>query len=142
MTDRPAILLIDDDPDFVEATCAVLESASYRVLVAYNGDEGLARAQESRPDLIILDVIMPGEDGFQTLENLRADPALAHVPVMMLTSLVNGLSMAPASETDTALEDYIEKPIKPAELLRRVEKYLEQRSTQHPTRDTPLRDAI
>ena len=123
------ILLIDDDPDFVEATCTVLESAPYEVLVAHNGAEGLVKARETRPDLIILDVIMPVEDGFQTLEKLKADLTLAHIPVMMLTSLSNGASMAPESNSKPAVEDYIDKPIRPAELLRRVEKLLARRRT-------------
>jgi putative two-component system response regulator len=131
MTTVPTILLIDDDPDFVEATCAVLESAPYEVWVAYSGAEGLTRAQESRPDLIILDVIMPGEDGFRILERLRADPVLAKVPVMMLTSLPNGLSLASSGGADTAVEDYVDKPIRPAELLRRVEKLLTKHNAQN-----------
>jgi CheY-like chemotaxis protein len=125
----PTVLLIDDDPDFVEATCAVLESVPYEVLVAYNGDEGLIKAREARPDVIILDVIMPGEDGFQTFEKLKADPALAHIPVMVLTSLSNGLSLASANGVSIHAEDYIDKPIKPAELLQRIEKLLGLRNT-------------
>lgn len=126
----PTILLIDDDPDFVDATCAVLESVPYKVLVAYSGSEGLAKAQETAPDLIILDVIMPVEDGFQILERLRDDRALAHIPVMMLTSLLDGLGVAPISGTNASIADYIEKPVKPAELLRRIGKLLEGQETQ------------
>lgn len=134
MSKVPTILLIDDDPDFVEATCAVLESVPYKVLVAYSGSEGLETAQVTPPDLIILDVIMPVEDGFRTLERLRADPALVHVPVMMLTSLLDSLSVAPISGTNSSVEDYIEKPISPAELLKRVDDLLEGRITKHETR--------
>lgn len=130
------ILLIDDDPDFVEATCAVLESVPYEVLVAYNGAEGLAKARETPPDVIILDVIMPGEDGFQILERLRADPALTNIPVMMLTSLPNGLSVTPVSETSASVEDYIDKPVRPAELLQRVERLLGLRNAQPTGRDS------
>ena len=133
MSALPSVLLIDDDPDFVEATCAVLESVPYEVLVAYNGSEGLTLAQEVRPDVIILDVIMPGEDGFQILEKLRADPTLADVPVIMLTSLTNGLLHPPASETVAAIDDYIDKPIRPTELLKRIEQLL-TRNTQHTTK--------
>jgi DNA-binding response OmpR family regulator len=129
------ILLIDDDPDFVEATCTVLESAPYSVLVAYSGEEGLNRAREDRPDLIILDVIMPGEDGFRILERLRADRMLAHIPVVMLTSLPNGLNLASRGGANTAVEDYIDKPIRPAELLSRVEKLLAKRNTQDVVRN-------
>jgi DNA-binding response OmpR family regulator len=125
MNRTPTILLIDDDLDFVEATCVVLESVPYRVLVAHNGEQGLASARETKPDLIILDVIMPVEDGFQTLERLRADPALAHIPVMILTSLPNGLQAVPVSGAE-AVKDYVDKPIKPAELLGRVARLLEQ----------------
>jgi len=125
----PTVLLIDDDPDFVEATCAVLESLPCQVLLAYNGEEGLAKAKEARPDLIILDVIMPGEDGFQTLEKIKADATLAPIPVIIMTSLVNGLAQFSGNKTIAAIEAYIDKPIKPVELLRRIEKLLEQRNT-------------
>ncbi len=118
------ILLIDDDVDFVEATCAVLESVPYRVLVAHNGDQGLAKAREAHPDLVILDMIMPVKDGFQVLKELQADPALAHVPVMMLTAMSNG-AMTPADTgLVAAIKDYIDKPIRPSELLQRIEKLL------------------
>jgi twitching motility two-component system response regulator PilH len=118
------ILLIDDDPDFVEATCAVLTSVPYHVVVASNGSEGLSRAGEVHPDLIILDLIMPGEDGFQVLAKLQADPRLAPIPVMILTSLINGVRPESAAETEAKIEAYIEKPIRPAELLRRIERSL------------------
>jgi CheY-like chemotaxis protein len=132
MNKMPTVLLIDDDPDFVEATCAVLESVPYKVLMAYSGAEGFTVAQETQPDVIILDVIMPGEDGFQILERLRADAELAHIPVMILTSLPDDLSMAPIRGTNAsiedrvvgAVEDYVDKPIKPAELLQRVDRLL------------------
>ena len=126
------ILLIDDDPDFVEATRIVLESVPYLVLTAFSGHEGLKKAREKRPDLIILDIIMPGEDGFQTVEKLRSDPALAHVPVMMLTSLSDGLGLAGADRINAArednVEDYVNKPIRPNELLQRVERMLRMRT--------------
>lgn len=116
--------MIDDDVDFVEATCAVLESVPYRVLVAHNGDQGLAKAREAHPDLVILDMIMPVKDGFQVLKELQADPALAHVPVMMLTAMSNG-AMTPADTgLVAAIKDYIDKPIRPSELLQRIEKLL------------------
>lgn len=136
MKTLPTILLIDDDPDFVEATCTVLESVPYDVVVAYNGAEGLARAREARPDVIILDVIMPVEDGFQTLKKLRDDPGLARIPVMMLTSLSSGRDLISSSEVDTVVEEYIDKPIKPAELLQQVEKLLRMREGRNTPRPT------
>jgi CheY-like chemotaxis protein len=84
--------------------------------------------------VIILDVIMPGEDGFRVLDRLRVDPALAPIPVMMLTSLPNGLSAASAGDA-SFVEDYVDKPIKPAELLQRVSKLLELSSMQHENKE-------
>ena len=123
MTQRKRILLVDDDHDFVEATTAVLESA-YTVETAYGGNEGLAKAHASKPDLILLDVIMPDEDGFTVCEKLKADPALADVPVIMLTSLPEGLGPSGKVGCISEAEDYLEKPVRPAELLRRVNKFL------------------
>src|SRR4030042_694674 len=86
MDKKPRILLVDDDPDFVDATRTVLESKSFEVIVAKNGDEGLKKAREENPDLILLDVIMPVEDGFTAAEQLKKDPQLSRIPVIMLTS--------------------------------------------------------
>jgi len=77
MIKKPRILLIDDDLDFVEATKIVLESKPYEVIVAYDGDDGLRKAKEKNPDLIILDVIMPVKDGFATAAQLKKDPELS-----------------------------------------------------------------
>ena len=121
------ILLVDDDPDFVAATRLVLEKAGYDVRTALRGQEGLDLARQKTPDLIILDIIMPDQDGFTVCEALKADPELRHVPVMMLTSFAGRVS-----ETSIALrqgmmleaEDYVDKPVRPPELLRRIEKLL------------------
>ncbi|MFQ6058879.1 MAG: response regulator transcription factor [Anaerolineae bacterium] len=129
MEKRVKILLIDDDPDFVEATKIVLESGAYQVATAYDGREGLAKAREDKPDLIILDIIMPAPDGFMVCEELKADPELAKVPVMMLTSLSERLGETSYSVTQGLMleaEDYVDKPVSPPELLRRVEKLLKR----------------
>jgi len=125
MTQRKRILLVDDDRDFVEATTAVLESVC-EVDVAYGGGEGLAKARASKPDLILLDVIMPDEDGFAVCDQLKADPELADVPVIMLTSLPDGLSPMGQAAQKPCVEDYLEKPVKPMELLRRVSRLLSE----------------
>jgi CheY-like chemotaxis protein len=120
------ILIIDDDPDFVEATKIVLESR-YKVLTAYNGDEGLELVRSEEPDLIILDIIMPGEDGFRVCERLKADPKLSKIPVIILTSLSERWSEVTLAVTEglkLEAEDYIDKPVEPEELLRSVEKRL------------------
>lgn len=127
MTKKAKILLIDDDVDFVEATKIVLESKPYEVIVAYEGNEGLRKAREEKPDLIILDVIMPVKDGFTAAEELKRDTELSKIPVVMLTSYAERggeTSIAASRGLTLEAEDYIDKPVKPEELLRRVEKQL------------------
>ena len=127
MSKKAKILLIDDDVDFVEATKIVLESKPYEVVVAYEGEEGLRKAREEKPDLILLDVIMPVKDGFTAAEQFKQDPELNKIPVLMLTSFAEkgGQTSIPASRGLTLeAEDYIDKPVSPEELLKRVEKHL------------------
>jgi DNA-binding response OmpR family regulator len=129
MTKIPKVLLIDDDPDFVEATRIVLESKPYEVIISYDGDDGLRKAREESPDLIILDVIMPVKDGFSTAEQLKKDAGLKNIPVIMLTSYAekgSGSSIAMSGGLAMETEDYIDKPVTPEELLKKVEKYLKR----------------
>ena len=126
---RAKILLIDDDIDIIEATTTVLESKDYQVISASEGEEGLRRARQENPDLIILDVIMPVKDGFTVAEQLKKDPALAGIPVVMLTgySSKGGESSIPRSRGYTLeAEDYLEKPVTPQDLLAAVEKALKR----------------
>ena len=129
MDKRNKILLIDDDIDFVEATKTVLESEPYDVIVAHEGNEGLQKAREENPDLILLDVIMPVKDGFTAAEQLKKDPQLSKIPVLMLTafsSKVQETSIPRSRGFTLEAEDYIEKPVTPAELLAKVKQYLKE----------------
>ena len=129
MEKKAKILLIDDDVDFVESTKTILESKPYEVIVAYEGDEGLRKAREENPDLILLDIIMPVKDGFTAAEQLKKDPKLSKIPVLMLTGFA-----AKGQETPIPVsrgfaleaEDYIDKPVRPDELLARVDKQLKK----------------
>ncbi|MFC1917121.1 two-component system response regulator [Chloroflexota bacterium] len=129
MSKNAKILLIDDDPDFVDSTRTVLQSKPYDVIVAVNGDEGLRKAKEEKPDLVLLDVIMPVKDGFTAAEQFKEDPELSKIPVLMLTSFSSKggdthLARSRGYALDT--EDYIDKPVTPEELLKRVEKQLQK----------------
>jgi CheY-like chemotaxis protein len=129
MEKKAKILLIDDDVDFVESTKIILESKPYEVIVAGNGDEGLQKAGEVNPDLILLDVIMPVKDGFTAAEQLKKDPQLSKIPILMLTAFAakGGETSIPVSRGFTLeTEDYIDKPVSPEELLTRVEKHLKR----------------
>lgn len=130
MAERWRILVVDDDPDFLEATRAVLESQPYSVTTAQNGVEGLKKAESLVPDLILLDIIMPGLDGFEVCRRLKADARLCRIPVMMITSfsekyMETTLSMSQGLTLEA--DDFIDKPIVPTELLLRVEKLLRKR---------------
>jgi CheY-like chemotaxis protein len=129
MENKTKILLVDDDKDFVEATRLVLESKPYEVVVAYDGDEGLAKARKEKPDLIILDIIMPVKDGFSAAEQLKKDPELKKLPVIMLTSFsekVGETSLSVSQGLALETEDYVDKPVAPTELLKRVERLLKK----------------
>jgi len=129
MKKKAKILLVDDDVDFVESTRTVLESKPYEVIVAKNGDEGLNKARTEKPDLIILDIIMPVKDGFSAAEQLKKDPQLSKIPTIMLTAFAEKHAEAsiPVSRGFTLeAEDYIEKPVTPDELLARVGKQLKK----------------
>ena len=130
MERKAKILLIDDDPDFVRGTQKLLENASYEVIVAYGGLEGLQKTREENPDLIVLDVIMPVRDGFTVCEELKDNPELAHIPVLMMTSFaqrVGGTDLSVSRGMSLEAEDYIEKPVRPAELLASVARQLEKK---------------
>ena len=123
------ILLVDDDIDFVEATKTVLEQESYEVIVASDGDEGVKKAREENPDLILLDVIMPVKDGFSAAEQLKKDPQLSKIPVIMLTSFSSkgsGTAIPRGRGFALETEDYLEKPVTPQELLASVKRYLKK----------------
>jgi len=129
MERRAKILLIDDDPDFVEATKAVLESRPYEIITALGGEEGLKKTREEKPDLILLDVIMPDIDGFQVCQQLKKDPQLSQIPVIMITSFsekYRETSIGVSQGLSLEAEDFVDKPVAPAELLIRVEKWLKK----------------
>ena len=129
MERKAKILLVDDDADFVESTKTVLESKPYEVVVAVNGDDGLKKARDENPDLILLDIIMPVEDGFTAAEQLKKDPKLAEIPVLMLTSYSTKgaeTSIPRSRGYDLEADDYIDKPVSPKDLLAIVEKHLKK----------------
>ncbi len=129
MEKKAKILLVDDDIDFVESTKIVLESKLYEVIVAHEGDEALRKAREEKPDLILLDIIMPVKDGFSAAEQFKKDPQLSKIPVIMLTSYSSrkGETSIPLSRgLELEAEDYVEKPISPEELLNKVAQYLKR----------------
>lgn len=116
------ILVVEDDPIALRFARYTLLQEGYQVITAPNGLEGLRKALTENPDLIILDIMLPGIDGFEICYRLRAEPQTARTPILMLTS------KAQESDRQTGLkvgaDDYLTKPALPSEIIRRVEALL------------------
>lgn len=125
MQRKPKILLVDDDVDLVKVMSGALESKAYDVIVGYNGREGLEKARKEKPDLVVLDILMPVADGFTFADEFRRDPALAKIPVLALTSFSESLGQPFPFE----VSEYISKPIKPRDLVAKVEQFLKRPGT-------------
>ncbi|MEX0832461.1 MAG: response regulator [Actinomycetota bacterium] len=115
---RDSLLVVDDDPIITRLLEVELLSAGYEVRTASAGEEALNLVQERRPDLILLDVVMPGMDGFEVASRLRADPRTVSVSIVMLTT--TGLSAGRLEGLSAGADDYIVKPFDTPEMLARV----------------------
>ncbi|MHC4143760.1 MAG: response regulator [Planctomycetota bacterium] len=129
----PTILIIDDDPDFVAVTKAILETKQYNVRFAYNPEEGLAEMEKEAPDAIILDVMMgKGAEGFIFARKIRKDARFAEMPILMMTSMreQTGFDFPGERIHDKFLpvDDYVEKGVEPEELLEKIEQLLTKKS--------------
>src|SRR5213593_1139713 len=113
-----SVLVVDDDPDVARFVEVNLRSAGYEVTVASNGEEGFDKAVELRPDLVLLDVMMPKLDGFEVAQRLRRDPRTSSSSIIMLTA--KALSSDKVLGLSSGADDYIIKPFDPVELLARV----------------------
>jgi diguanylate cyclase (GGDEF)-like protein len=112
------ILVVDDDPDIARFVEVNLRSVGYEVVVAGDGEQALAVADELRPDLVLLDVMMPRVDGFEVAQRLRRNPKTANTSIIMLTA--KALSSDKVLGLTSGADDYIIKPFDPIELLARV----------------------
>lgn len=121
------ITLVDDDVEFCEATQLLLESQGYEVTLAYNGKEGLEEIRKVKPDLVILDVMMPEMNGYDVCVVLKADPELKKIPVILLTGVDTAFFQTTYSKhmgMMTEADDYIAKPVDTEELSERVASFL------------------
>jgi len=107
-----------------------LEGEGYEVLTASNGLEGLRKAREDKPDLLVLDVMLPGLDGFEVCRRLRADAETAKLPVLMLSAKAQEIDKTTGLKMGA--DDYLPKPADPAEIVARVSKLLQGNGTGGP----------
>ena len=127
MTEKKKVLLVDDDPDFVEAVKVIVQSGGYDVRVACDGQEGLDAVAAERPDIIILDVMMPVMDGHKACAALKGNKETADIPIILLTAVADRVTTSTYTHRDmleSEAEDYMPKPVEPKELLELIKSWL------------------
>ncbi|MDB9511061.1 response regulator [Kamptonema animale CS-326] len=136
------ILVVDDNPTNIQVLFDVLSEIGYRVAIAKSGESALQRLQSYHPDIILLDVMMPGIDGFETCQRLKADSATSDIPVIFMTALSD--SMDKVKGLSLGAVDYITKPIQHEEALARIRVHLQLRDSQKKleNRTTELSQAL
>lgn len=117
------ILAVDDEKHIVRLIQVNLERAGYQVVTAFDGIEALKKVQEENPDLVVLDVMMPQMDGFETLKNLKANPQTRDIPVIMLTAKAQDADVFRGWQS--GVDCYLTKPFNPLELLTFVKRIFE-----------------
>ncbi|MGQ9815819.1 MAG: response regulator transcription factor [Candidatus Roseilinea sp.] len=120
------ILVADDDPQITRLVRSYLEQAGFQVLTAADGEQALHVIRHDRPDLAVLDVMMPKRDGFELVRLLRADPHLSSLPILMLTARVEDSDKLHG--LDLGADDYLTKPFNPSEVVARVRALLRRAS--------------
>jgi two-component system, OmpR family, phosphate regulon response regulator PhoB len=129
------VLVVDDESDILELVTFNLQRNGYAVLTADNGNSAVSLAKEKGPDMIILDLMLPGKDGFTVFKDLRADPRTQSIPVLMLTA--KGELNDRIVGLELGADDYVTKPFSPKELMLRVRALLKR--TKRVTVDASLR---
>jgi DNA-binding response OmpR family regulator len=124
---RRKILVVEDDADQLEIIRLVLEKAGFAIGTAANGNDALVKTHSILPDLIILDLMLPGLNGFDICETLRKNPVTASVPIVMLTGLCSQFGRLAALESGA--DDFLTKPFKMEELVSKVDKLLRARGS-------------
>jgi two-component system alkaline phosphatase synthesis response regulator PhoP len=128
MSDKQLILVVDDDPDLVESVAMKLESKNYRVAKAYDGIEAWEKIKENRPDLIILDVMMPRKNGYELCDELKKDDQYKNIVVVLLTAVGDAVTTTQYTHfggKTTLADDFIPKPIDLDRLMEIVKENLE-----------------
>lgn len=124
---QPVILCIEDEPEMIDLIRLILERRDYKVLGAIGGEEGVKALEGQVPDLILLDLMMPDMDGWEVFRQIRANPRLQHVPVVVVTAKAQSIDKVLGLHI-AKVDDYITKPFGPQELIEAVERVLRRRT--------------
>jgi len=127
---KQRILVVDDDKEVVRLMRAYLEQAGYEVLAAYDGKTAVYMLRRERPDLLLLDLMLPGRDGYDVTRVVRGDSSLAHTPIIMLTARVDDTDKIVGLELGA--DDYVTKPYNPREVVARVRARLRSQDSHQP----------
>ncbi len=126
MSEKKKILIIDDEIEFVDMISMRLQASGYNVVAVYDGDSVLNKVRSEKPDLIILDVMLPKADGYQVCELIKKDPIVSKIPIVVLTA------KDPSREVDdirkTGVEDCFIKPFDPKQLLAKIKQLIKNPS--------------
>ncbi len=137
-TSTQVVLIVDDVPDNLSVLHDALDEAGYTVLVAINGASALQRAAQALPDIVLLDAVMPGMDGFEVARQLKAHPDTAHIPIIFMTGLTETEHVVAAFAAGGV--DYVTKPIRAQEVLARMTVHM--RSARQAVQATQARNAL
>ena len=121
---KKRILAIEDQAENRRILGYLLASAGFEMIEAVTGEEGVAAAEKERPDLIIMDIQLPGLDGYEATRRIKANPALRHIPIIVVTSYA--LSGDDVKAFEAGCDAYVTKPFVPRELLAKIRTYLAQ----------------
>jgi two-component system alkaline phosphatase synthesis response regulator PhoP len=127
------ILVIEDDPATSRLVDYSLRHEGFEVIAAFNGLEGIRKATNEAPDLVILDVMLPGMDGFEICHRLREQPITAQLPILMFSAKAQEIDKNTGLKVGA--DDYLSKPAAPAEIVNRVNKLLAQKKGATPSRE-------
>ena len=120
---RKSILVIEDQEDNRRILRDLLTSSGYEVLEAVTGEDGVTAAETYRPDLILMDIQLPGLDGYEATRQIKTNPDLQHIPIIVVTSYA--LSGDDFKAFDAGCDAYVSKPFSPRELLAKIREYLQ-----------------
>ena len=120
------ILVVDDEPTIVRLMEFVLARQGHEMIVAVNGEEALQKIHSEQPDLVLLDIMMPRIDGYEVAQRLRADPATASLPIIMLSAKAQGEDIRRGVEV--GVDEYVTKPFSPEHLVSVVSAHLKRLS--------------
>jgi DNA-binding response OmpR family regulator len=127
MSSHKRILCIEDDQEMIDLIRLILSRKGYQIIGAVGGIEGLETMRKEKPDLVLLDLMMPDMDGWDVYQQMKADPALQSIPVIVVTAKAQNIDRVLGLHI-AKVDDYITKPFSPQELLAAVEKTLEKNS--------------